>query len=122
MKVFVLSPDDQGRIDGTIEANLLSHLPDRVSSEAQADVVLVPVGGVFTIDAERATRVIDQLRPRLMIVPMHYRTPVSTISQLAPIDEFLNGKTNVRRLSGNVLPLTAVKTRPAAEIVVMGYK
>ena len=102
----------------------LGHLLDdkQLSAIGSVDVVLVPVGGVFTIDAERATRVIDQLRPRLMIVPMHYRTPVSTISQLAPIDEFLNGKTNVRRLSGNVLPLTAVKTRPAAEIVVMGYK
>ena len=96
--------------------------PKQLSAIGSVDVVLIPVGGAFTIDAEHATRVIDQLRPRLVVVPMHYRTPVSTISQLAPIDEFLNGKSNVRRLSGNVLPLTAVKARPAAEIVVMGYK
>lgn len=102
----------------------LGHLLDdkQLSAIGSVDVVLVPVGGVFTIDAEQATRVIDQLRPRLVVVPMHYRTAVSTISQLAPIDGFLNGKTNVRRLPGNVLPLTAVKTRPAAEIVVLGYK
>jgi L-ascorbate metabolism protein UlaG (beta-lactamase superfamily) len=102
----------------------LGHLLDdkQLSAIGSVDVVLVPVGGVFTIDAEQATRVIDQLRPRLVVVPMHYRTPVATISQLAPIDEFLAGKTNVRRLTGNVLPLSAVKSRPAAEIVVMGYK
>jgi L-ascorbate metabolism protein UlaG (beta-lactamase superfamily) len=101
----------------------LGHLLDdkQLSAIGSVDVVLVPVGGVFTIDAERATRVIDQLRPRLVVVPMHYRTAVSTVSQLAPIDDFLAGKTNVRRLSGNVLPLTAVKSRAAAEIVVMGY-
>jgi L-ascorbate metabolism protein UlaG (beta-lactamase superfamily) len=102
----------------------LGHLLDdkQLSAIGSVDVVMVPVGGVFTIDADRATRVIDQLRPRLVIVPMHYRTPVSTISQLAPIDEFLAGKANVRRLSKNVLPVTAVKSRPGAEIVVMGYK
>jgi L-ascorbate metabolism protein UlaG (beta-lactamase superfamily) len=102
----------------------LGHLLDdkQLSAIGSVDVVLVPVGGTFTIDADRATRIVDQLRPRLVIVPMHYRTAVSTISQLAPIDPFLVGKTNVRRLAGNVLPLTAVKSRPAAEIVVMGYK
>ena len=102
----------------------LGHALDdkQLSAIGSVDVVLVPVGGFFTIDAEQASRVIDQLRPRLVIVPMHYRTPVSAVTQLAPVDEFLAGKTNVRRLTGNVLPLTAVKSRPAAEIVVMGYK
>jgi len=55
-------------------------------------------------------------------VPMHYRTAASNIPRLATIDEFLAGKANVRRIVGNTLPLTAVKTRPGAEIVVMGYK
>lgn len=102
----------------------LGHLLDdkQLSAIGSVDVVLVPVGGFFTIDADRATRVIDQLRPRLVIVPMHYRTAVSTVTQLATVDEFLAGKANVRHLVGNVLPLSAVKARPAAEIVVMGYK
>src|SRR5450432_3945428 len=74
---------------------------DQLSAIGSIDVVLVPVGGHFTIDARQATRVIDQLHPRLVIVPMHYRTAVSTISQLATVDEFLAGKPNVRRLEGN---------------------
>jgi L-ascorbate metabolism protein UlaG (beta-lactamase superfamily) len=102
----------------------LGHLLDdkQLSAIGSVDVLLVPVGGTFTIDADRATRVVDQLRPRLMIVPMHYRTAASSVSQLAPVDDFLAGKTNVRRLTGNVLRLSAVKSRPAAEIVVMGYR
>ena len=95
---------------------------DELSAIGSVDVVLVPVGGHFTIDAAQATRVIDQLRPRLVIVPMHYRTAASTISQLATVDEFLAGKANVRRLDGNTLPLTAVKSRPGAEIVVMNFR
>ena len=102
----------------------LGHLLDdkQLSAIGSIDVVLVPVGGSSTIDADRAGRVIDQLRPRLVIIPMHYRTAVSTVTQLAPVDEFLAGKINVRRQTGNVLPLSAVKSRAAAEIVVMGYK
>lgn len=102
----------------------LGHMLDdeQLSAIGSVDVLLVPVGGTFTIDAEKATRLVDQLRPRLVIVPMHYRTAVSTATQLAPVDDFLAGKTNVRRLTGNVLPLSAVKSRPAAEIVVMTVK
>ena len=37
------------------------------------DVVCVPVGGVFTIDAATAAAQIDALAPR-MVIPMHYRT------------------------------------------------
>lgn len=95
---------------------------EQLSAIGSIDVVLVPVGGHFTIDARQASRVIDQLHPRLVIVPMHYRTAVSTISQLATVDEFLAGKPNVRRLEGNALPLTAIKSRPGAEIIVMSFR
>jgi hypothetical protein len=43
MKVYFASADADGRINGTISANLLSHFPDRVDSISQADVVLVTV-------------------------------------------------------------------------------
>jgi L-ascorbate metabolism protein UlaG (beta-lactamase superfamily) len=102
----------------------LGHTLDdqQLSAIGSVDVVLVPVGGHFTIDARQATRVLEQLHPRLVIVPMHYRTAVSTVTQLAPVDEFLTGKANVRRLESNALPITAIKSRPATEIVVMGWK
>jgi len=102
----------------------LGHVLDdrQLSAIGSVDVVLVPVGGATTVDAHQATRVIDQLRPRLSIVPMHYRTAAATATNLATVDEFLEGKSNVRRLGTNVLPLTSIKARPAAEIVVMNYK
>lgn len=59
------------------------------------DVLFVPVGGYFTIDAAAATRVVESLKPRVAI-PMHYKTakcgfPISTV------DPFLKGKPNVER-------------------------
>ena len=74
------------------------------------------------IDAQQASRVIDQLRPRLVVIPMHYRTAASTTFQLGTVEEFIANKTNVRRVEGNTLPLTAIKSRAAAEIVVLGWK
>jgi L-ascorbate metabolism protein UlaG (beta-lactamase superfamily) len=102
----------------------LGHLltDQQLSAIGMVDVVMIPVGGFFTIDAAKATRVIDQLRPRLIVIPMHYKTDVLTIKELATVDAFLAGKPNVRRENGNTISITGVKARPSAEVVVMNYK
>ena len=38
------------------------------------DVLMIPVGGTYTIDAKEATKVISQIEPRI-IIPMHYKIP-----------------------------------------------
>jgi len=102
----------------------LGHLltDEQLSAIGSVDIVLVPVGGVFTIDAYQATRVVDQLHPRLVVVPMHYKTPVVTVKELEPVDEFLERKANVVHEAGNTLTLTPVKARPAVQIVVLNWK
>ena len=102
----------------------LGHLltDEQLSAIGSVDVVLVPVGGAYTIDAYQATRVVDQLRPRLVVIPMHYRTPPLTIKELQPVDEFLERKANVVHEPTNTLTLTPVKQRPAVQIVVLNWK
>jgi len=95
---------------------------EQLSAIGSVDVLLVPVGGFFTIDGYQATRVVDQLRPRLVVVPMHYKTDVSTIKELEGVDAFLERKANVRRPGTNTLVLSPVKARPAVEIVVLSWK
>jgi L-ascorbate metabolism protein UlaG (beta-lactamase superfamily) len=119
-------------VDGVRLAHLgdLGHIltPKQVSEIGAVDVVLAPVGGFYTIDAAQATKVIDQLRPRLIVIPMHYKTDVLTIKELAPVDAFLAGKKKVRRETGNSITLPAATTASksakagAAEIVVLNYK
>jgi L-ascorbate metabolism protein UlaG (beta-lactamase superfamily) len=94
----------------------------QLSAIGSVDVVMIPVGGFFTIDASQATRVLDQLRPRLIVIPMHYKTDVLTIKELATVDAFLAGKPNVRREKTNTISITGVKARPSTEVVVMNYK
>ena len=51
------------------------------------DVMLVPVGGLSTIDAATAVETVRLLQPRI-VIPMHFQTEVLLI-QLAPVDRFL---------------------------------
>jgi L-ascorbate metabolism protein UlaG (beta-lactamase superfamily) len=94
----------------------------QISAIGSVDVVLVPVGGGETVDAQMATYVVDQIRPRLLVVPMHFKTDAVTSKDLAPIDAFLAGRTNVRRQPGNRIAITGLRSKPAAEVVVLDYK
>ncbi len=108
----------------------LAHLGDlghvltdqQASAIGSVDVVLVPVGGVWTIDARGATEVVDQIRPRLAAVPMHYRTEVCTIKELATVDGFLAGRTHVRRETAPRMAITGMRVRPAAETVILRWQ
>ncbi len=40
----------------------------------EVDVLMIPVGGVYTVDAKEATKVISQIEPRI-VIPMHYKIP-----------------------------------------------
>ena len=62
------------------------------------DILLVPVGGFYTIDESEATEIAAALNPRITI-PMHYRTEMSG-KNLATLDKFLAGKKNIIRAGG----------------------
>ena len=51
------------------------------------DVLLVPVGGVSTINASKAAEVVRQLEPKI-VIPMHYKTLLLK-RELEPVDKFL---------------------------------
>ena len=58
----------------------------------------VPVGGYYTIDAVSAGRVVDIIKPDI-VIPMHYRTRFIQSWPISTIDSFLEGKKNVVRLN-----------------------
>ena len=64
---------------------------EQIRAIGPVDVLLVPVGGHFTIDAKGATEVVAQLAPRI-VIPMHYKTKDANIPQLNPVHPFLAGK------------------------------
>jgi len=86
-------------LDGVRVCHLgdLGHrLDDKQLKEiGSVDVLLIPVGGVYTIDAKVATEVCDQLKPRV-IIPMHYKTEKG-LAGISGVEGFLSGKANVSR-------------------------
>ena len=53
-----------------------------------ADIVMLPVGGYYTMDAPMAKQVADVLHARV-ILPMHYKTEANASWPIAPVTDFL---------------------------------
>ncbi len=60
---------------------------EQIEDIGNVDVLLLPVGGVSTINAPMAAEVVRQLEPKV-IIPMHYKTPALKW-ELEPVDRFL---------------------------------
>jgi L-ascorbate metabolism protein UlaG (beta-lactamase superfamily) len=111
------------KADGVTVAHLgdLGHELDdeALSTIGPVDVALVPVGGFFTIDAEEAARVVAQLKPKL-VVPMHYKTDFVDFA-IAPVEDFLAGKPDVRRPGSSTLDLASEPLPSETAIVVLEH-
>ena len=108
-------------VDGIRVCHLgdLGHLlsTEQASSIGDVDVLLIPVGGHFAIDAQGATRTIDQLRPAVAI-PMHYKTPKVDFP-IAPLDEFLADKQNVQRTDSSQMTIRADELPEIPQVIVL---
>jgi len=60
---------------------------EQVEEIDDVDVLLLPVGGVSTIDASMAAEVVRQLEPKV-VIPMHYKTQALS-RELQPVERFL---------------------------------
>ncbi len=67
----------------------LGHVPtpEMVNALGAADVLMIPVGGFYTIDAEAARQTAKLLNARV-ILPMHYRTSANADWPIAPAEAF----------------------------------
>jgi len=52
------------------------------------DILMIPVGGFFTINAKQAVGIINQIEPKI-VIPMHYKIPKLSILELDGVDKFL---------------------------------
>jgi L-ascorbate metabolism protein UlaG (beta-lactamase superfamily) len=67
---------------------------EQVEKIGPVDVLMIPIGGVYTLNGNQAKRVVAQLKPRQYIVPMHYGTKV--FDDLLPPTEFLEDQKKER--------------------------
>ncbi len=95
-------------IDGVKFCHLgdLGHiLSDAETKEVgEVDVLFIPVGGVFTVDAAGATEVADLIKPKI-IIPMHYKTPGLALG-LGKVEEFTSGKPRVKEIGSSEIEIS----------------
>lgn len=108
-------------VDGIRIAHLgdLGHaLTDEQLKEiGPVDVLLSPVGGHFTIDAKVAKKVVDGMKP-LVVIPMHYKT-TSINFPIAPVDDFTRLFSNVKRPGASETELSRETLPSQTEITVL---
>ena len=98
---------------GGVSVAHLGDLGHQLSAEqldaiGSVDAVLVPVGGVYTVDAAGAKAVCDALHPRC-VIPMHYHHAPYGLPNVAGVEDFLRlwPVGTIHRLSGPSFEVTA---------------
>lgn len=97
----------------------LGHLltTEQARKIGKVDVLMVPVGGFFTIDAAAADKIIEQLDPKI-ILPMHYLTDKISIP-IKTVDDFLKGKNNIEYVEGSEIEIKANNLPSTPQIVML---
>jgi L-ascorbate metabolism protein UlaG (beta-lactamase superfamily) len=72
------------------------------------DVLMIPVGGYFTIDAKQAAKIVLELKPKC-VIPMHYKGENFGYDVLATVDDFLALVPGARKIDADEIELTDAK-------------
>ncbi|MCX6004779.1 MAG: MBL fold metallo-hydrolase [Chloroflexi bacterium] len=91
---------------------------EQISEIGSVDVLLIPIDGVFTIDAGTAKKVCDALKPKL-VIPMHYKTDSCDWPQWSAKD-FVKDVKNVRHVESSEVEITKDKLPAETEYIVLG--
>lgn len=93
----------------------------QVAALGPVDVLFVPVGGFFTLDAAQAHQVAAQLGARV-VLPMHYRTPRLNFppeAEIQPLEGFIAGQEHVVYVGGPTWKVTPESLPGEPTIVVL---
>lgn len=90
---------------------------ETVKDLGKVDILLLPVGGYYTIDAAEADRVIAKIKPGV-VVPMHYKTEKLGFG-IATVEPFVKGKNNVINIGESEVSIDAARLPKGPEIWVL---
>jgi L-ascorbate metabolism protein UlaG (beta-lactamase superfamily) len=113
----------------TFEGLRLAHLGDlgRPLDDPQraalrgVQVLFLPVGGTYTIDARQAGALVHTLPDVRVVFPMHYRTKLLAGWPIAPVEDFLQTMDNVRHIESSNVVLTKATLPETLEVWVLSH-
>ncbi|MEI6152774.1 MAG: MBL fold metallo-hydrolase [Deltaproteobacteria bacterium] len=92
---------------------------DTIDKIGKVDILLLPVGGFYTIDAGEATKVMNDIGPAITI-PMHVKTDKCDFP-IAKVSEFTAGKKGVKAAKTSEIEINKTGLPVEPEIIVMEY-
>jgi len=92
---------------------------DQLEKLEGADILMIPVGGKYTINAKEAVEVINQIEPRI-VIPMHYKVPGLKVT-VDPVDIFCK-EMGIKKIEGLDKLKISKKDLPAEETKVIILK
>lgn len=103
---------------GDLGAELSSEQLEQVDG---IDILLIPVGGTYTIDAKEAAKIASEIEPRI-VIPMHYGTKEGKVGEgkLESVDKFLH-EMGVTPETKERLKITKNDLPEEPEVVVLKY-
>lgn len=83
------------------------------------DLVMVPVGGHYTMEPEGIQEMLCELKPKV-VIPMHYRTADFGFPVIRPLEDFLKMREDVVRYDTNEFILTKETEKQTAVLTYLG--
>lgn len=83
---------------------------DQLNTIGNIDILMIPIGGTYTINASEAIKIMSSIEPKI-IIPMHYNIPGLKI-KLEGIDPFLK---ELGIKNAEVLPKLVIKRKDISE-------
>jgi L-ascorbate metabolism protein UlaG (beta-lactamase superfamily) len=90
---------------------------NQVVEIGKVHVLLVPIGGYFTVDAKNATRIAEQVRAHA-VIPMHYKNDKCTFP-IGGVEEFTRNKTNLTMVDGNEVEFKTGEMPAETRVIVL---
>lgn len=109
-------------VDGINVCHLgdLGHMlsDEQAVSIGKVDVLMIPVGGNFTIDGKTADMVIEKLKPAV-VIPMHFCNDRCPDFPVAGVDSFTDGKSNVTVMDATEIEYKTGELPESTSIIVL---
>ncbi|MFQ5693445.1 MAG: MBL fold metallo-hydrolase [Nitrospinota bacterium] len=87
----------------------------------RVDVLIVPVGGYYSIDGRQAREIVSRLKPKIAI-PSHYKTAATASWPISDEKAFLEGQPRVKRLGTSTVTLDPDALPDRTEVWVLTYR
>ncbi len=81
------------------------------------DVMMIPVGGHFTIDAAEAASIVKTFSPKI-VIPMHYKTPKADFP-IRPVEDFTKLMERVEKAGASEIEIKKEKLPAKTTVVVL---